>query len=489
MTITEPEDNRRILVIDDNPAIHEDFRKILTSGGDMADDLIAAEAALFGQPSTPASESAYIIDSAYQGEEGWQRVQTALADGQPYALAFVDVRMPPGWDGIETVQHLWQVDPLLQVVICTAFSDYSWEEMIYELGATDRFLLLKKPFDNIEVRQLAMALCAKWRDTHCAESARRELQQLVETRTEQLDAQKRELEETHAQLLQAQKLESIGQLAAGIAHEINTPIQYVGDNIRFLGENVQGLFALLDQYAQLMDPSGTPQHWDDRLASIHAANEELDFEFIKDEIPAAIEQSLEGVGRVAKIIQSMKEFSHPGGNAMEMLDINRAIEATITVARNEWKYVADIKTHLDPDLPMVPCFVAELNQVFLNVIVNAAHAIKEALGVESDEKGTITITTSQSDSRAMIQIADTGTGIPDEIVDRIFDPFFTTKQVGRGTGQGLAIARTCIDKHGGELTVNSSPGKGAVFTIRLPLEKSEAISTKEQDSDTTCTVC
>jgi PAS domain S-box-containing protein len=274
-----------------------------------------------------------------------------------------------------------------------------------------------------------------------------------------------------SQLTQAQKLESIGQLAAGIAHEINTPIQYVGDNARFLQQSIHDLLDIVDRYAELLDPAKEPRDWRERATEVQALLEELDVAFLKEELPKAIAQSLEGVERVARIVRSMKEFSHPGGDEKQMADLNRAIETTITVARNEWKYVSDLITDFDPELPPVPCLVGDFNQVILNMIVNATHAISDVVGKSSGEKGTITVSTRRDEDWAEVRISDTGTGIPPEIRSKIFDPFFTTKEVGKGTGQGLAIAHaTVVKKHGGELRVETEVGRGTTFVIRLPLE-------------------
>ncbi|MCB9851396.1 MAG: hybrid sensor histidine kinase/response regulator [Phycisphaerales bacterium] len=481
-------ENRRILVIDDNAAIHDDLRKILSNAGEADAELARMDAAIFGSDDPDTAATRYQLDSAYQGQEGLACVRAAYDADEPYAMAFVDVRMPPGWDGIETIARLWEVDPRLQTVICTAFSDYSWDEMVRQLGETDRVLILKKPFDNIEVRQMAVALCAKWDLAVHAECSRAKLEQVVTERARELMARKEELAETHAQLLQAQKLESIGQLAAGIAHEINTPIQFVGDNIRFFEDNVTSLFVILENYARMIDPGGESLTWEERTDKIRKLLEELDLEFLKVEIPAAIEQSLEGVQRVATIVQSMKSFSHPGGDEKQVADLNRAIESTITVARNEWKYVASVQTDFDPDLPMVPCMIGDLNQVFLNMIINAAHAISAVVGDGADARGVITIRTRRDGDWVEIQIRDTGCGIPEEIQSNIFNPFFTTKEVGKGTGQGLAIAQTTIRKHGGTLLVDSTPGNGATFTIRLPLDDAVDGSAESSESEEAHTV-
>ncbi len=265
-------------------------------------------------------------------------------------------------------------------------------------------------------------------------------------------------------LRQAQKLEAIGQLAAGIAHEINTPTQYVGDNLRFLKESFGELDGLL---SQLVDVGGAPAG---KLL------EDADFDYLKEEIPRALNQSLEGVDRVAKIVRAMKEFSHPA-REKTATDLNRAIQSTITVASNEWKYVAEVDLDLDANLPSVHCSPAEFNQVVLNIIVNAAHAISDVVGDGGKGKGKIRVKTRADGDWAILEITDSGCGMPPHIQQRIFDPFFTTKEVGKGTGQGLAIAHNVIvDKHGGTIKVTSAPGAGTTFTIRLPIGGSKSES-------------
>lgn len=280
------------------------------------------------------------------------------------------------------------------------------------------------------------------------------------------------------QLAQAQKLESIGQLAAGIAHEINTPTQYVGDNTRFLRDAFKDLESLFETYAGVPEAMKADVPTDKIIRSMHTAAEEADLEYLKEEIPRAIQQSLEGVERVSKIVAAMKEFSHPGVTEKTALDINRAIESTVTVARNEWKYVAELTMDLDQSMPPVPCLPGEFNQVILNIIINAAHALGTRMaGKDAAEKGIITVSTRNLGDQAEIRIRDTGTGIPENIRSRVFDPFFTTKDVGKGTGQGLAIAHSVIvDKHGGTICFESEMGKGTVFIITLPL-----ISTRSQE--------
>lgn len=275
-----------------------------------------------------------------------------------------------------------------------------------------------------------------------------------------------------SQLTQAQKLESIGQLAAGIAHEINTPAQYVGDNTRFLRGEFKGILKVIEKYAQQIDTTGPSKSWEERADEIRSTLEEVDYEFIREEIPQAIEQSLEGIERITSIVRAMKDFSHPGSTNKEPADLNKAVESTVTVCSNRWKYAADLELDLMETLPPVPCLVGEFNQVILNLVVNAADAIAEHNG-ESGTKGKITLRTFLDGDYAVVTVTDDGPGMPEGVKSKIFDPFFTTKVVGKGTGQGLAISQDVIvQKHGGSIEVQSSPGNGTTFIVRLPLSSS-----------------
>ncbi len=290
-------------------------------------------------------------------------------------------------------------------------------------------------------------------------------------------SERRELEE---QLQQARKLESIGQLAAGIAHEINTPAQFVGDNTRFVQDAFKDLMELNANFQKLYNAAKEGAVTPELLAEVATSMETADVEFLTDEVPTAIDQSLDGITRISNIVRAMKEFSHPGGKDFENTDLNNAIANTMTVASNEWKYVADVETDFEEGLPPVMCYQQEINQVFLNLIVNAAHAIESANDESPDEKGMIRIVTRSADEHVEIKISDTGCGIPDDVKARIFDPFFTTKEVGKGTGQGLTMAyKTIVDQHDGELLVDSTPGKGTTFTIKLPRQPRQTVSTGE----------
>jgi signal transduction histidine kinase len=271
------------------------------------------------------------------------------------------------------------------------------------------------------------------------------------------------------QLLQAQKLESVGQLAAGIAHEINTPTQYIGDNVRFLKDTFQDLTQVLDIYRRVTLSVGDNGLSRDAVEKVNTEVERFDLGYLLEEGPKAIDQALEGINRVSTLVKAMKEFSHPGTKEKIPLDLNHSIQSTITVARNEWKYVANLETELDPELPPIPCLPGEFNQVILNLIVNSAHAIADTQRDSGGQLGEIKVQTKNYRDWAEIRIQDTGGGIPESIHSRIFEPFFTTKEIGKGTGQGLAIARSVIvDKHDGSIDFESQQGIGTTFIIRLP---------------------
>jgi signal transduction histidine kinase len=270
------------------------------------------------------------------------------------------------------------------------------------------------------------------------------------------------------ELRQAQKLQSIGELAAGIAHEINTPAQFVGDSIEFLAGAFEQTLALFRTYHKAVEASGDAA----LIAEMKQAEEVADISYTEENAPGALERARDGVTRIATIVRAMKEFAHPDNRQKSTADLNRAIETTLTIARNEYKYVAEVETQLG-ELPPIYCHVGDINQVFLNLIVNAAHAISDFVG-QSGTRGRITVRTFNEGAKVRIEIADTGCGIPPAIRDRVFDPFFTTKEVGRGSGQGLAIARSIVvDKHGGSLSFESEVGKGTTFAIVLPVDASD----------------
>jgi PAS domain S-box-containing protein len=277
------------------------------------------------------------------------------------------------------------------------------------------------------------------------------------------------------ELDQAQRLESIGQLAAGIAHEINTPMQFLSDNIEYLSECCDKFFEVVDAYQRNLSDEVGDKPWVERQQELEEIIHRNRFDVVREQIPRAIEESLDGVRRVIDIVRAMKEFSHQGREEKVGVDLNNAVRSTIMISRNRWKYVAEMETDLDPDLPTLRCVPAEINQVLLNLVVNAADAVADVVGDRGDVKGRINVRTRKQDHAVVIEVKDTGCGIPAEIRERIFDPFFTTKDVGKGTGQGLAICyNIVVVKHHGAIEVESEPGIGSTFRVTLPIAKDDS---------------
>lgn len=457
--------NRRILLIDDMPSIHEDFRKILTPAQTHTVELDAMEAALFGETSRPQQQT-FELDSAFGGEEGLGMLIQALQEQRPYALAFVDMRMPDGWDGAKTIEHLWQKDPQLQVVVCTAYSDYSWDELLDRLHAHDRLLILKKPFDNIEVQQMASTLLTKWEMTERASIQMHELEDRVSRRTAQLrqasEALQQEIDERkqlESQLVQSEKLASLGQLAAGVAHEINNPIGFVTSNLGTLDGYFHQLLEMLDAYqaaSQALEAQATAQ-----LQQLREKNE---LEFLLEDIPSLIRESKDGIGRVGQIVKDLKDFSRVDTHQdWQWANLQQGIDSTLNIVAGEIKYKADVIREFQA-LPDIECLPSQINQVIMNLVINAAQAM-------GSERGIITLRTGQLDEMAYIEVADNGSGIAPDTLQKIFDPFFTTKPVGQGTGLGLSLSYGIVKKHGGEITVNSQQGVGTTFRVHLPMRQ------------------
>lgn len=273
-----------------------------------------------------------------------------------------------------------------------------------------------------------------------------------------------------AKRIHGMKLESIGELSAGIAHEINTPMQFVGSNLTFLREGFADLLALLNRYRRFRESLAGHEEYAATCEELARFEEEIDVEYLEEEVPSAFDQTQDGVDRVTRLVQGLKGFAHADrSQAKQDTDINAIVENTLVVCRNEYKYVAEVETRLG-SLPVIRAHPGDIGQVILNLVVNAAHAIAEIIE-DGQDKGRITIETRQEGDEVLLSVTDTGKGIPDAIKNRIFDPFFTTKEVGLGSGQGLAIARTIIhDKHGGTISFTSTPGQGTTFSLRLPIE-------------------
>jgi PAS domain S-box-containing protein len=270
-----------------------------------------------------------------------------------------------------------------------------------------------------------------------------------------------------AELLSNRHMALLGTLAAGVAHEINTPIQFVRDSLDFLSEAATSLLSLLDVLARLRQDAIAGKPLAPVVEAAAVAETEIDLPFLRENLQPAFQRSLDGLNKIAKIVRSLKDFAHPSPDEMMPADLNLVIQDALTIATNEYRYVADVKTDFG-ELPPIQCHAAEISQVVLNIVVNAAHAIADVVD-GSERRGSITVSTRYEDDVAIIRISDTGGGIPPEIQARIFDPFFTTKEVGRGTGQGLAIAGAMVrERHRGKLTFETEVGKGTTFVIQLP---------------------
>ena len=423
-----------ILVIDDEPVVRDSIALLLEDRG-------------------------YTTITAGNGAIGWQIYNDVAPD-----LIVSDLRMPV-LDGFQLLQKVFAQDQSMPVIIMSGAGTMESIVKALRLGAWD---YLEKPIMDVEVLFHVVKRNLEKRNLiMLAKSYQEQLEESLRLRTE-------ELELHHSQNLQAQKLESVGRLASGIAHEINTPIQFVGSNVDFLGEAFLDVSGLVGTFLQLLKETKLSENSTEIAEKIETILDEIDWEYLSGEIPQAIEQTREGIQRVAALVQAMKEFSHPGGKEKQKVNLNRIIETTRTVAKNEWKYVSNVELDLKENLPLISCLSDEMGQVILNLLVNAAQAIGEKLGDNPEgEKGVITLRTENDDRYVKLSISDTGSGIADAVKSKIFDPFFTTKGVGRGTGQGLAIVYDVIvGKHHGEIDVTSRREGGTIFTILLPFEES-----------------
>ncbi len=442
--------HNRILVIDDNRAIHDDFRKILGPSDTGAIDL--AEASFFGDPLPGPAQPVFEIDSAYQGEEGIAFVRKALNEERPYSLAFVDVRMPPGMDGIETAAKLWEICPDLQIVICTAYTDYSWQEMVGRLGTSDRLLVLKKPFAAVEALQLACSLTEKWSLGQQARQRLEETERIVELRTrelreanQRLEAEMGQRQRAEEQLLRAQRLESIGTLASGLAHDLNNalaPIVMAAPMLR--GDRNETGFG---------------------------------------ELVSMIETSAE---RATGIIRQVLTFAR--GVEGERVTLNPAdsLAEMEKIALETFPRSIRIDCRKPGDLWPTCADATQLQQVLMNLCINARDAmpqggtlVLEANNFEAGEACVNTIPGARVGRYVVFRVSDTGTGISRSVRERIFDPFFTTKPLGEGTGLGLSAVAGIVKSHEGFFDVHSEPGAGSTFEIFIPAATSvrqEAVS-------------
>ncbi len=455
----------QILVVDDDPHILRLCQHYLTAGEGIAPDGIELR-----------------LLSAGSGAEALALVRQRVAAGERIACALVDVLLPDGPDGIETICRLWEIDPDVQCTLMTGMGARIAQEIAGRLpeDRLDRWDYFTKPFTAFEITQRMRRALAAWL-AHRGEARRAaenerlllhlsranlELEETVRERTSalalrseeqerknvELERAMRELESAQGKLLQQEKMACIGQLAAGVAHELNNPIGFVHSNLGTLRRYVERIRGLIGVY-EAQSPPGNGE--------IARTRRELKVDFMLQDLPALVEESLEGTERMRKIVADLKVFSHPAEQTPKYADLNEGLRSTLNIVHNEIKYKAEVKTEFG-DIPPVLCLGGQLNQVFMNLLVNAAQAIAES--------GVITVATHRGGDEVEVRISDTGCGIPEELLSRIFDPFFTTKDVGKGTGLGLSISCDIVRRHGGTIRVESTVGVGTTFRIRLPVE-------------------
>ena len=450
--------NRRILLVDDNPAIHEDFRKVLGGGRGPRPELLLAEAALFGDEAGPVATAEYELESAHQGQEALLKIQQALAAGRPYAMAFVDVRMPPGWDGIDTVSRIWQVCPDLQVVICTAYSDYSWEETLRKLGASDNLVILKKPFDNVEVLQLAHALTRKWELNRQAQLKLDELTRMVAERTRQLETAnedlRREIHErsqAERQLRHAQKMEAIGQLAAGVAHDFNNVLTVIHGHASMLA-----------------------MRFGDEGPHVKSVTE--------------IRHSAE---RAANLVRQLLLFSRKQVMQCRNVELGEVIRSLSGMLRQLIGEHSTLETECAEHLPPVLADRGMLEQVIVNLTINSRDAMPRG-GRLLLKTGVVHFDAARAkanpDARpgkcVCLTVSDTGCGMDSEALSHLFEPFFTTKEVGKGTGLGLATVYGIVKQHLGWIEVESRINAGTSFRVYFPVSDKAATPTPQPTGET-----
>ncbi len=558
--------NHRILVIDDNPAIHEDFRKVLNpTGSQLAGELDDDEASLFGDAPAASRALSFQIDSAFQGQEGLEMVRAAELAGMPYAVAFVDVRMPPGWDGIETISHIWKEFPGLQIVICTAYSDYSWDEISEAVGNTDHVLVLKKPFDNVEVMQMAHALSKKWQLTQIANRQMAELDALVNKRTIELREANARLTGEVAERAAAQDAlriseerfskafhgspvpmaiqrtdspgfldanerfiellgspreavlagetafwadeESAGRIAAGLSgpnavRDLAASIRTSSGETREvlvaaeeleLGNVPYRLLILQDitdrarletelRQAQKMESVGRlaagVAHDFNNILTVILGNTSLQLRNprLDEKLSASLHQVVRAAERATALTRQLLAYSRKQIIQRRPLALNGAVEQTVAMLRRVIGEHIAIDLQLGADMPPVFADASNIDQVVMNLALNARDAMRDG--------GRLTFTTAlaeldeaargkhpgvQARRFVCLTVKDTGHGMDTATLSRVFEPFFTTKDPGKGTGMGLATVYGILRQHNGWVEVESEPGRGTTFRVYLPL--------------------
>jgi len=413
-------ENRRILVVDDNRDIHSDFKKILVPSKKGTDDLIALEEDLFSRKKPiikKKSSLTYQVDFAGQGKEALEMVEKAVAAGNPYAMAFVDMRMPPGWDGLETIEQLWKVDPHIEMVICSAYSDYSWEEIRARFGDVERVLVLKKPFEIIEIQQMAASLTTKWNLSRSLDAHVSHLEEMVEERTQEIEVQ-------HTTIVQMEKMSALGDMANGLACEINNPLFLISMQV----EDLQRVL-------------------ETEPIELAAAQE-----FTKNIVRATT--------RISKVVKALLFFAGAGGKSpIEKTSTKSIIDDALVLCQEKLKingiHVQRNKTELE-----IECRAAEVSQAFFNLINNAF----EMLGQLEDEKW-ISIETKDAGDSVEFTFTDNGPTISPAMSKKVFQPL--TNKAGQTIGMGLSITKSIVDNHHGKITLDTANHQTR-FVVNLP---------------------
>ena len=463
------DDNQRILVIDDDPGVRDAFKEILTAS--PTSGIAERGAALFGEETpSPASCSpqSYDLTLAEDGQQGVEEVERALAQAQPFAVAFIDMNMP-GIDGAETSRQIWASDPQIKIVIVTAFSEYRPCDII-NIAQRDDIFYLRKPFNSEEIKQFANALSNSWN----TEREREILAARLETVNAELEDMNQNLQQKvkaqTALLIQSEKMSSLGVLAAGVAHEINNPISFVHGNLDAIRKYSASIKKLLQKYSSLEESvlQGKNPELQSALSEIRDFRARHKIDFILEDIVSLADESLEGTQRVGDIVKQLRGLSHVDDAAPQPADVNAAIEKALNMIGSELKPTTEIVKAYG-ELPPVTCYPQKLGQVFINILMNAAQAV--------GDNGVINIDTRQSmpasggePSRVEIRITDNGHGIPGREIPKVFDPFFTTKPVREGTGLGLSISYDIVKSHGGEMLIDSPENEGTTVRVILPVD-------------------
>jgi len=564
--LTLPPSNHRILIIDDNPSIHEDFRKILGPADvSLSKELDVAEASLFGDETDGERPGNFQIDSAFQGQDGLEKVRVAFSEGKPYAVAFVDVRMPPGWDGIETISRIWKEFPDLQIVICTAYSDYSWDEIAKSVGNSDQILVLKKPFDNVEVLQIAHALSKKWQLTQIARKQMEELEALVSQRTVELRAANAQLKGEVAERAAAEEalrrseerfskafhgspvpmaiqqpnghgcldanasfVELLGasreavlagktsfwlneltsvtireELAArhvvrNLAATVVTPsdekreVLVAAENLE-LGNSPYQLLILQDitdrvrlenelRQAQKMEAVGRlaagVAHDFNNILTVILGNTSMQLRNprLDEKLAASLNHVQTAAERATALTRQLLAYSRKQMIQRRSVALNEVVEQTVAMLRRVIGEHIALDMQLAPDLPPIFADPSNVDQVIMNLALNARDAMPDGgrltlttTRVEIDKAYRARNSEAQLGPHICLAVKDTGHGMDTATVARIFDPFFTTKDPGKGTGMGLATVYGALKQHGGWVEVDSAPGRGTTIRTYFPL--------------------